>query len=764
LEDTQETVTAEPVSAETKVSAEEPARLSDDTGPLPSPETQPPPKKGRPVTQTDSDGFTTVTAIDPNSPEAKAKEYQRKKLEEDLLSQLDDFFGPDDNSLGDLSSEDTNTTFDNSEDSVADLSSFLDEDTIITDDQETPTVQGEVQDHAQANPIPPFPDPESEIGQLRTLLLEREISQLKHLTALVGEPQNLARTISNVITEAILIRGRQDDKLNTVLSPTVEKIVVASVRRNPETLANQIFPVIGPAIRKFISDTFISMLQSLNNTLEMSLSLKGLKWRLEAWRVHKPFSEIVLLHTLLYHVEEIYLIHAESGLILDHLVYEGGESRDPEMVAAMFTAIRDFIRDSFSVGQKENLDNLRFGERTIFLQRTEQVFMACVVRGNPPATLNRDLQDALELMVVNSADDLENFKGDPAPFAKNRHFFMPFLQAQYEEKPEKLPILIRMAPLLAILFIIAFISQYFWNASQTEKALAQEQIRQEYRIQAHDQNQALLQSNILKAIESLNREPGLALGHVNSLGDGTYEILCLKDDLARDPYLILTQEKGLSPNIMQLIVKPFASLDAPIVRQRVQNYITPPPGVSLLYDEVAGVLTLSGSAPLGWILEAEQKALALPGVRLVDTKNLTDPRMSRMRELVEEINGVTIHFPMGKSTPVPADAPILQQAVDNLVTLEKLAGEMQVTVSLVIYGHADSIGDDRRNYDLSMERTKTIAALLYSQGSFMLIRNYGMGSDFSVRAETGAPKEDPNQRKIELRVLVGSESFAPPRL
>jgi outer membrane protein OmpA-like peptidoglycan-associated protein len=129
-----------------------------------------------------------------------------------------------------------------------------------------------------------------------------------------------------------------------------------------------------------------------------------------------------------------------------------------------------------------------------------------------------------------------------------------------------------------------------------------------------------------------------------------------------------------------------------------------------------------------------------------------------MQNLVEEINGVVIHFPLGKAAAEPADAPKLQKAVDNLVALEKLAAEMQVSISLVIYGHADFTGSDRRNYELSMDRTKTVAALLYARGSYMPIRNYGMGSEFSQKGESGTQMEDPESRKIELKVLVGTEN------
>jgi OOP family OmpA-OmpF porin len=611
--------------------------------------------------------------------------------------------------------------------------------------------------------LPPPPDPDSEIGQLRNLLLERELRQLNRIASVMGDSQALAGTISQVVTEAILLRSHRDDKLNTVLAPTVEKIVSSSVRRNPEALANQIFPVIGPAIRKSISDSFSSMLQSFNNTLEMSLSLKGLKWRLEALRVHKPFSEIVLLHTLVYHVEEVYLIHAESGLILDHMVAEGGEARDTELVAAMFTAIRDFIRDSFSVDQKENLDNLRFGERTIYLLRADEVFMAAVVRGNPPAALTTELQAALELMVVDAANDLSEFKGEAQPFKKYRTFFEHFLVARYQD-PKTIPFLVRKAPFIAILLVLIFLGT-FWYENRNMRFHAQTVAETNLSLKALNGHSGKLhEKRITEILTRLNIVPGLAVGNVTKLQGGVLEIVCFKDELAPDPGLILTSDNGLKEGDFNLIIKPFVSMDPQIVLQRVEKAIPLPEGVSMNYNTQTGALTLAGEANLGWIISTRERALAIPGVNSLDFSNLTDPRTSQMQDLVNEINGVVIHFPLNKADPVPEDVEKLNRAVDNLAALERLCAEMQISVSLVIYGHADAIGQARRNYELSMERSFTVAALLYAKGSFMPIRNYGLGSRISGGGSPDSPddpQEDPDMRRIELKVLVGSENTDP---
>ncbi|MDR2459240.1 MAG: hypothetical protein LBE38_00450 [Deltaproteobacteria bacterium] len=671
-----------------------------------------------------------------------------KNFEDSFLEELDSFF----------TEEEGETTISEEKEETGKTFDFEPKGSVNYD----PESQGEENLAAPELKLPPAADPDSEMGRLKSLIMEREMRQITNIQEKVDDPKALANTISQVITEAILMRRERDDKLNTVLAPTVEKIVTASVRRNPETLANQIFPVIGPAIRRAISDTFVSMLQSFNSMLETSFSLKGLKWRLEAWKVHKPFSEIVLLHTLLYHVEEIYLIHAESGLVLDHLVYEGGEARDSELVAAMFTAIRDFIRDSFSVDKKEHLDNLRFGERTIFLQRTEKIFMACVVRGNPPVSLNQELQNALELMAVNSSEDLDNFTGDATAFKKNRPFFQPFLEARYEDKKEKLPFFIRMIPLAIIIILAILIGVGIYDSrveARNKAHLAQmAQIRQNAATEAR----AAIEARVLKAVDKLNLEPGIAVARVAPIADGNFEIVCLKDEYAVDPQEFLINEAELNPASFTLLIKPFMSMDEAMVLKRVEAIIKPPPGATATFDSNTGELTLTGQAPQGWIYDVRSRALAISGIKTVNTEGITDPQYEKFTKLINEVNSVVIHFPLGKAVPEPYDAQLLEDTVDKLMELQEMASTMGLTLSLTVFGHADSTGSELRNYELSQERTRTIAAKLYAKGSTMPIINYGMGSESAstnLEATPGRiPGEDPDSRKIQLWVNISSRS------
>jgi OOP family OmpA-OmpF porin len=163
------------------------------------------------------------------------------------------------------------------------------------------------------------PAADESMAELRSLLLGPAEARLAEIHSRVTDPQWQLKEVSHVLPAAIAVRSRQDNDLSEALAPTLTSAIERSVRKNPQTLVDAIFPVMGPAIRKAIAAALSGMVQSLNQSLSHSLSVQGLKWRLEAWRTGKTFAEVVLLHTLLYRVEQVFLIHKETGLLLLHV-------------------------------------------------------------------------------------------------------------------------------------------------------------------------------------------------------------------------------------------------------------------------------------------------------------------------------------------------------------------------------------------------------------------------------------------------------------
>jgi len=256
---------------------------------------------------------------------------------------------------------------------------------------------------------------DARLAELRRLLLKPEQVKIEELDRRTSSPENLAGQVSRVLARAVSMRDAPDDKLALVLRPIVESSIRTSVRSNPQFFADILFPVMGPAIRKAIAEALRTMVESFNSSLEMTFSWKSLRWRLEALRTGRSFAEVVLLHTLVYRVEHLYLLHRESGLVLRQLSAEGVAAQDADLVSGMLTAIQDFVHDSFGGGEG-TLESFRVGELGVWIEQGPSTVLAAVVRGNPPPELNMLLRTQLELIELQFDRQLSAFQGDPEPF------------------------------------------------------------------------------------------------------------------------------------------------------------------------------------------------------------------------------------------------------------------------------------------------------------------------------------------------------------
>jgi len=385
--------------------------------------------------------------------------------------------------------------------------------------------------------------PEDQLSELRGLLLAADEAEVVQLRDRLEDPRSRAEDISLVLPEAIVIRSQADRELTDALMPTVEEAIVRSARKDPEVLVDALFPVMGPAIRKAITSTLAGMLESLNQTLVRGFSAQGLKWRLEAWRTGKSFSEVVLLRTLVYRVEQVFLIHRKSGLLLQHVSAGAAGVQDADMISGMLTAIRDFVQDSFGATATDGLDAFQVGAFTVWVEQGPQAVLAAVIRGNPPRQLRSVFAEALETIHRRQARALDEFEGDASPFERSRDDLEACLKTQQqpgtgETTPGRRrhgPLWASLAVLLALLGLWTFFS-----------------VRRSRRWDTY--------------LERLAAQPGIVVSAAGRR-NGKFFVSGLRDPFAVDPAALLAPAK-LRPEDVVSLWKPYQGLEPALVAAR----------------------------------------------------------------------------------------------------------------------------------------------------------------------------------------------------
>ena len=213
---------------------------------------------------------------------------------------------------------------------------------------------------------------EEEIEELRRILLAPEQYQLMQLHRRLDEleaPDAQLNSLSKYLPEAVAINARKGDKLAKALSQTFSRTLDVTVQQDTETMVEGISPLVVPALRRGIRESFRSTRNAIKWALQYGVSLQGIKWQIEAMRSGRSFSEVVLSHTLRYRVEQVFLIHRISGLPLQHVVADSVKAQDGSLVSSMLTAIQDFVQDSFGTKAEEGLATLQVGELTVWIEQ-----------------------------------------------------------------------------------------------------------------------------------------------------------------------------------------------------------------------------------------------------------------------------------------------------------------------------------------------------------------------------------------------------------
>ena len=256
---------------------------------------------------------------------------------------------------------------------------------------------------------------DEQLRHLRELVVGPTAKSLHQLREEVKTRSVVAEDVSRVLPEAVRQSARNSPDFARSLGPTLSQAFEDSVKRDPKSLADAISPIMGPAIRRSISEQIRAMVQTLNTTLDHSLSPKGWKWRFEAWRTGRPFAEVVLLHTLVYRVEQLLLIDPRTGMLMQHA--SANPNDDADLVTSLLSAMQDFIRDSFEheSDHGSSLRTLNTNELTLWIEHSRHAVLAAAVRGEPPRELRGRLRETLETVQLNHSPLLESFDGDTAP-------------------------------------------------------------------------------------------------------------------------------------------------------------------------------------------------------------------------------------------------------------------------------------------------------------------------------------------------------------
>ncbi len=140
-------------------------------------------------------------------------------------------------------------------------------------------------------------------------------------------------------------------------------------------------------------------------TFPLVLLAAGIASYFAAMRMPRPYS-----------LENLFLIH-NDGRLIAHVTEEENTNMDNDVVSAMFTAVQEFVRDSFQQGEV-GLKKLEIGDKSVIIEKGKSVYIAMIYSGWPRkeiftslAMLLRDIEERFADRIIRWNGTMKSLKG-----------------------------------------------------------------------------------------------------------------------------------------------------------------------------------------------------------------------------------------------------------------------------------------------------------------------------------------------------------------
>ena len=568
----------------------------------------------------------------------------------------------------------------------------------------------------------------SEFAALRHLLVGPEQNRLEELATELRDRHVSASDLAEHLPEAIVLRGKRDKQIGRALAPTVETALRESIRRNPREIATAIFPILGPAIRKAIAETMSALVRSINSAVEHSLSPRGIKWRIESWRTGVPYPQVVIKHALVYRVEQAFLIHAETGLLLAHATAPGLQVPEADLISGMMTAIQDFVRDSFRPGEGATLRTFSVGDHTVQVEAGPLALLALVIRGEAPEEVLRKQQDTLETVHLQFAAPLADFSGDTAQFQSALPLLEECLETVVDTGSQRRGRLLWLRWAIPLAIAAGAVIVVMGRANQ----------------------------RFNRAVASLNNEPGLVVIDAQRSWR-RWNISGLRDPHARTPETVLAGV-GLTPRSLVGNWEPYLSLDSAVVTTRARQHWSLPGSATLtLRNDTA---TVSGELPLTslGLIHYSSLPAGVSDVRVSAARIVLPPHLDSVRTALAASR---VLFAPGSAASNIAERGHARALADRFRMLDDSVRAHAGDLGLMIIGRTDPTGTDRTNQALAQWRVDHVTAIFAAAG----VRPNAIGSE-ALATSSPLPAADSSlqariNRSVSFDVFVSTRPRAP---
>ncbi len=245
-----------------------------------------------------------------------------------------------------------------------------------------------------------------------TLELDIRVLERKSRVDTEGLVAHLTPVMTNVVRRTISESGAE---MAEALGPIMGESIRVQIRDSRQEMVDALYPIIGSTVQRAVAEFTREIQRNIDRRLRSTLGIGGALRSLWARVRGVSSSELALRDSFAFQIREIFIIQHGSGMLLAHSHPGSSDIADSDLVSAMLTAIRDFVRDSFAPGKEDaELDEIQFGQDRIIIQSGKYAYVAVVMHGIEPEGFRARLRAFVADLHVRFGNALRDYDGDPA--------------------------------------------------------------------------------------------------------------------------------------------------------------------------------------------------------------------------------------------------------------------------------------------------------------------------------------------------------------
>jgi len=317
----------------------------------------------------------------------------------------------------------------------------------------------------------------SKVNPIITELLNEQVDEIRQLLL---NPETLVERISPIISQVLADEiSASKDEIAKALAPVMGEALRRQIYQAREDIIDALYPVIGQTVNKAVTQSMRELAEVVDHRVRQGIDSVGVLQRFQGRLQGVSGGDYRLRDALPFVLQELFLIHRQSGLLIYHQSNNPEAANDRDLMSGMLTAIRDFAREMF--GQGGELGSIGYESNQIILVAGGAAYLAAVIKGVEPRGFREEMGEVLVAIHDQNYDSLKEFEGnDPDLLQKAKDIFGSFSNRYDIKNDEQKPLskgqraaLGSMALLVIVpLLLMLLCGGWVWHVESTLTALS----------------------------------------------------------------------------------------------------------------------------------------------------------------------------------------------------------------------------------------------------------------------------------------------------